>query len=123
MPGVNAKPDGAGKALYAGTEVDGRWWRRFRAPGFFASGNGTHRFEEDELRFQRALTKELTRIPLAKITGVTIGTWHAGTWHAGKPIVKVAWEADGRRLSSGFGFADRPSADAFVAEIRTRRPG
>ncbi|HJS27932.1 MAG TPA: hypothetical protein VJ913_12485 [Actinomycetota bacterium] len=67
MPGVNATPDGTGKALY--------------------------------------------------------GTWHAGTWHAGKPIVKVAWEADGRRLSSGFGFADRPSGDAFVAQIRTRRPG
>jgi hypothetical protein len=109
------------KALYVGTEVSGKWWKRHRAPGFSAKGNGTYRFEDDELVFDRYLTRELTRIPVAKVTGVTVGTWHAGTWQAGKPIVKVAWEDAGERRSSGFCFADRPSADAFVVELEGRR--
>lgn len=120
---MSAAPEGTGKGLYVGTEIDGRWWKRYRAPGFFARGNGSYWFAEGELRFDRALTKELTRIPLAKVTEVTVGTWHAGKWLAGKPIVKVGWEADGEQLSSGFGFADRQSADAFVAELRLRRSG
>jgi hypothetical protein len=104
---------------YLGTEVGGKWWRRYRAPGFFARGNGAWWFEEGELRFHRALTKETTRIPLRLVTGVSFGTRHAGQWHAGKPIVKVAWTLDGQQLSSGFG--DRASADAFVEQIQERR--
>jgi hypothetical protein len=72
---VSAAQEGTGKAQYVGTEVDGRWWKRYRAAGFFARGNGSFRF------------------------------------------------ADGEQLSSGFGFADRPSADAFVAELQARRSG
>lgn len=106
---------------YFGTEVGGRWWRRYKAPGFFARGNGGWWFEEGELRFQRALTKEITRIPLALVTAVSFGTWHAGQWNAGRPVVKVAWTLDGQRLSSGFGFGDRESAEAFAAEIESRR--
>jgi hypothetical protein len=37
--------------------------------------------------------------------------------------VKVAWTLDGQELSSGFGFGDRASAEAFVAEIESRRSG
>jgi hypothetical protein len=113
----------ARSALYAGTEVGGKWWKRYRAPGFFARGNGAYWFEDGEIRFHRALTKETTRIPLGLVTDVSIGTWHAGQWHAGKPIVKVAWTKDSEQLSSGFGFGDRASADAFVAQIREQRPG
>jgi hypothetical protein len=123
MQFVGATPEDRGKAQYVGTEIDGRWWKRYRAPGFFARGNGTYRFEAGELVFDRALTKELTRISLVEVMDVTFGTWHAGTWLAGKPIVKVTWEHDGARLSSGFGFVDRPSAEAFVAGLRSHRPG
>ena len=56
------------------------------------------------------------------MTDVSISTWHAGKW-LGKPIVKVAWGRDGEQLSSGFGFADRPSAEAFMAEVQARRSG
>ncbi len=96
---MSAAQEGTGKAQYVETEIDGKWWKRYRAAGFFARGNGSYWFADGELRFDRALTKELTRIPLAKVTGVTVGTWHAGTWLAGKPIVKVGWEADGEQLS------------------------
>ena len=112
--------EGTAIAHYVGTEIGGRWWKRYRAPGFFAGGRGRFWFEDGELRFHRDLTKELTRIPLARIRDISIGTWHAGTWHAGKPIVKVGWERDGESLSSGFSFADRAKADAFVAGIRGR---
>ena len=68
---------------YFGTEVGGKWWKRYRAPGFSARGNGAWWFEEGELRFHRASTKETTRIPLRLVTGVSFGTWHAGQWNAG----------------------------------------
>ena len=108
---------------YFGTEVDGKWWKRYRAPGFSARGNGTYRFEDGELRFHRALTKEPTRIPLRLVTGVSFGAGHAGQWNAGRPVVKVAWTLDGKQLSSGFAFRDRESAEAFAAEIEARRTG
>ena len=110
-----------GTALYTGTTVDGKWWKRYRERGYSARGNGRYRFEDGQLVFDRALTSELTRIPLAAVTGVGSATSHAGKWLAGKPIVTVAWARDGRRLESGFGFADRPSAEAFAAEIERRR--
>jgi len=113
----------SGSAQYLGTEVAGKWWKRYRAPGFSARGNGKYWFEDGELRFHRALTKHHTRIPLGLVTGVLIGTKHAGTWNAGRPVVKVAWALDGQQLSSGFRFGDRPSADALAAEIESRRPG
>lgn len=106
---------------YFGTELGGKWWKRYRAPGFSARGNGASWFEDGELRFHRALTKETTRIPLRLVTGVSFGTWHAGQWNAGRPVVKVAWTLDGQQLSSGFGFGDRASAKAFAAEIERRR--
>ncbi len=109
-----------GIAVYIGTQVGDRWWKRYRAPGFFAGGRGRYWFEEGELRFHRDLSKELTRIPLEHVGTVSVGTWHVGTWHAGKPIVKVAWERDGERLSSGFSFGDRAAADTFKAELRRR---
>ena len=116
--------DQVGSVLYVGTEIDGKWWKRYRAPGFSARGNGTFTFEGDDLVFRRLLSKEPTVLPLSAVTGVRIATWHAGKWLAGKPIVKLAWERDAQRLSSGFGFGDRASADAFVAAVqeRLRRP-
>jgi len=113
--------ESTGIALYVGTELGGRWWKRYRAPGFFARGRGRFWFQDGELRFHRELTKELTRIPLDRIREVSIGTWHAGKWLARRPIVKLAWEDGGERLSSGFGFGDRASADAFVAAVEERR--
>ena len=112
-----SRNEGSRPSHYFGTEVGGRWSKRFRAPGFFARGNGTYRFEEGELRYHLALTKDLTVIPLEQVTDVTTGTRHAGKWLAGKPIVKVMRERDGQQLSSGFGFADRVSADAFIADL------
>ena len=110
-----------GTALYTGTTIDGKWWKRYRERGYSARGNGRYRFEGGELVFDRALTSELTRIPLGEVTGMAFATSHAGKWLAGKPIVRIAWSRDGQHLESGSGFADRSSADAFLAEIDRRR--
>ena len=112
--------EGTGIAAYLGTEVGGKWWKADRAPGFFVRGRGRFWFDGGELRFHRDLTKELTRIPLARVRDVAFGTWHAGKWLAGKPIVKVLWDREQTALSSGFGFGDRPTAEAFAATIRER---
>ena len=65
-----------GIALYVGTQIGDRWWKRYRAPGFFVRGRGRYWFEDGELRFHRELTKELTarvpsRIPLVRRPGRT----------------------------------------------------
>jgi len=118
-----AKRESSRPSHYFGTEIDGKWSKRYRAPGFSARGNGSYWFEEGELRFHRFLTRNLTRIPLALVTGVSFGTRHAGQSNAGRPVVKVAWTLDGQELSSGFGFRDQASADAFAIEIETSRSG
>jgi hypothetical protein len=110
-----------GTGLYLGTTIDRTWWKRYRERGYSARGNGRYRFEGRELVFDRALTSELTRVPLDAVTDVSSATSHAGKWLGGKPIVRVTWSRDGRHLESGFGFADRASADAFAAEIERRR--
>mgnify|MGYP001567496802 CR=1 FL=1 len=28
------------KGNYLGTEIDEKWWKRYRSPGFFARGSG-----------------------------------------------------------------------------------
>jgi hypothetical protein len=116
---MSVSPDAIGPGHYLGTELGGKWWKRYRALGYFARGNGTFVFADGELVFHRALTKELTRIPFALVTGVSIGTWHAGTWLAGKPVVKVAWTKDGQELSSGFGFSSLEQAQSFADRIRS----
>lgn len=106
---------------YAGTEVNGKWWRAYRKDGFLVRGNGRHAFTDDALTFKRLLMKEPLRIPYAAITGVRTGTWHAGKWLAGRPIVKVDWTApDGSALSSGFGFATREMAETLIKELDAR---
>jgi hypothetical protein len=81
-------------------------------------GNGQCWIEGDSLRFHRLLTNEPLTIPLAAITGVRTGTWHAGKWLAGKPIVKIDWRnAKGRQLSSGFGFANFADSERLVQEL------
>ena len=106
---------------YLGTEVDSKWWKRYRHEGLFMGGNGEYWLEDDALVFHRLLTKEPFRIPFVAMTGARIGTWHAGKWLAGGPIVKIEWTAsDGTRLSSGNGMRRREAAEALVAELNRR---
>ena len=87
---------------YMGTEVDEKWWKRYRKDGFFARGRGAYWYDEKAFYFLKLLAKEPMRIPLERIVDVKIGKWHAGQWGAGNPVLKIIWEKDGLLLSSGF---------------------
>lgn len=93
-----------GKGAYLGTEIGGKWYRRYSAKPWFMRGNGEYRFENGTLYFRRYLTKEPLELPLSKITRITLSSWHAGRWAIGKRILQFHWPADGQELSSGFVF-------------------
>lgn len=89
---------------YLGTEIDGAWHKRYRRDGMLARGLGEYWIDDDELLFRRYLTKKPIRIPLRRVTSVELGKWHAGRWVGGERAIKLVWESDGQRLSSGFVF-------------------
>ncbi len=96
----------AGK--YFGTEINGKWWRRYTKDRLLARGNGTFSFNKHSILFLRLLTKNPIDIKFEEIVDIKIGKWHAGQWGAGQQIVKVIWEKKGQILSSGFSFSKEP---------------
>ncbi len=70
------------KGHYIGTEINEKWWSRYRGEGFFARGNGEYWFDEDFFYFRRYLTKEPIKIPFNRIQEIKTGNWHAGRWCA-----------------------------------------
>jgi hypothetical protein len=116
-------PPWARPGQYLGTEIEGRWWRRYRGRGFFARGSGRYWSDAEAFRFLRHLTRAPLEIPFARVSAVEIGTRHAGRWTAGVPIVKIVWEEGGRGLSSGFIVSrDQAQVDSVLSEIRSRMP-
>ena len=87
---------------YLGTEIDEKWYKRYRQDGFFMRGNGEWWFEEEGLFFRRYLTKQPLVVPFRHIKQVKLGSWHAGKWVIAKRVIKLVWEKDGQTLSSGF---------------------
>jgi hypothetical protein len=87
---------------YFGTEVDHRWYRRFRKDGMFARGSGVFWLGEPGLFFLRTLTSGPIHIPWTEMTGARLGTWHAGKWAAGRPILKIEFRRHDLDLSAGF---------------------
>lgn len=90
------------RGSYLGTEVDEKWYKRYRQDGFFARGSGEYWFEEDGLHFRRFLTKKALVVLFKSIRQVKLGSWHAGKWVIVKRVIKLVWEKDGQTLSSGF---------------------
>jgi len=88
--------------FYFGTEIDGKWWKRYRENGFFARGNGHYNIEYHVFCFYKYPAIDPITIPFEKIVDFKIGTWHAGRWSAGMPILKILWEENSLSLSSGF---------------------
>ena len=65
------------KGHYLGTEIDEKWWKRYRKDKMFARGNGEYWFDDATLYFRRYLTKHPIQIQLAKVFQVKIGKSHA----------------------------------------------
>lgn len=87
---------------YYGTEIDEKWWRRYMRDGLFTRGNGSWWIEDDGMYFLRKMTKKPIFIPLNAIKGIKLGTGHAGKWTPGATVLKVIWERNDMKLSSGF---------------------
>lgn len=100
MPGFDQKREGA----YLGTDMNEKWWRRFTGLKMFARGNGKFWLEGDSVNFHRYLTKKPLVLPFSVIEGFKIGKWHCGKWGGGHPILKILWNHEGKKLSSGFLF-------------------
>ena len=106
---------------YFGTEVDGKWWRRYREPGYFARGKGEYNMDEGGIHFNRMLAKETLLIGWGEVTAARIGKWHAGQWGAGRPVLKVYFERDGLKLSSGFTLSkDGPEMERLATDISAK---
>ena len=104
---------------YLGTEIDGKWWRRYRKDGFLASGLGEYWIENSFFYFYRHLTVNPILIALCDVSEIKIGKSHSGSWAGGKPVVKIIWEKDNRKLCSGFILsADERETELLVEKIR-----
>ena len=90
------------KGHYLGTEIDEKWWKRYRHDHLFARGVGDYWFDDDGFRFRRYLTKEPMVFPYRQMLALKTGYWHGGRWGGGRLIIKIIWTRDGARLSSGF---------------------
>ncbi len=106
---------------YLGTEIDGKWWKRFTRDGMSLRGKGRYWFEGNNLRFLRYLTRSPITVPMGLVKAVEVGTWHAGRWAMGIPIIKLVWLHEGQTLSSGFILGKKPSeVETIVQDLKRR---
>ncbi len=109
------------KGHYLGTEIDEKWWKRYKKDKFFARGNGQYWIDDTALYFRRYLTKDPVVIPFAKFNEVKIGKSHAGRWLLGPRVLKLIWEKDGMKLSSGFIISrNQQETEAIMADLKRR---
>ena len=107
------------KGHYLGTEIDEKWWKRYRKDNLFARGNGEYWFDDTALYFRRYLTKHPIVIPFAQVIEMKIGKSHAGRWLLGSRVLKLIWEKDGMKLSSGFIVArNQQETEAVMADLK-----
>ncbi|MDW7761628.1 MAG: hypothetical protein SCM96_13470 [Acidobacteriota bacterium] len=77
---------------YLGTEIDGKWWRRYAKDGLLARGIGEFGMDESFM------------IAFRDVLDVKVGKWHSGKWAGGQPVVKIIWKkADRKRWFSRSG--------------------
>ncbi len=90
------------KGNYFGTEIDRKWWKRYKSDGLFARGNGEFWMDEEGIHFHKMLTKNPFVIFWTEIKSSDLGKWHAGQWAAGRPILKIDFERNSLKLCAGF---------------------
>ena len=106
---------------YFGTEVDGKWWKRYRKQGFFARGNGEFDLDATGIQFHKKLTQKPMVITWSEIESASLGKWHAGRWAMGHPILRVEFVRDGESLVAGFQLSrDWSEMEQLSADIEKR---
>jgi len=88
--------------LYLGTEIEEKWWKRYKKDKLFARGNGKYWIDDQAFYFLRYFTKVPITIPFKNIIECKTGKWHSGKWGFGYPILKILWLKEDVTLSSGF---------------------
>lgn len=87
---------------YLGTEINEKWWRRYSKNSMLARGNGIYWYDDNSFLFLRKLTKTPISISFKDIIEFKIGKWHSGKWGAGNPVLKIIWNNNSKKMSSGF---------------------
>ncbi|MBS4032939.1 MAG: hypothetical protein KGZ85_00620 [Ignavibacterium sp.] len=85
---------------YLGTEIKGKWWKRYRRNKMFARGDGKFFADDKIIYFLRLLTREPIYINIEDITGFSVGKWLMGY-----PVLKVNWQKDGLCSAPDFSYA------------------
>lgn len=99
---VDAEETTRRKGHYFGTEINEKWWKRYRKDKMFARGTGEYWYDTDALFFRRYLTDDPMIIRFGDVKEIKTGKWHAGQWAGGRQIIKMIWRKEGLTLSSGF---------------------
>lgn len=106
---------------YFGTEIAGKWWKRYREQGFFARGNGDFDLDATGISFHKKLTKEPLVVSWDEISSADLGKWHAGRWAMGRPILRVEFVRDHQKLCAGFHISrDWAAMETLASEITQR---
>jgi hypothetical protein len=103
---------------YYGTEIDEKWWKRYKQSTFFMRGNGEYWLDDKGVYFRRFTTQEPLMIPFKKIKNVKYGRFHAGRVGLGKTATKIIWKNNGVLLSSGFNFGRTPENERLVQNLK-----
>ena len=107
------------KGHYLGTEIDQKWWKRYRKEKMFARGNGEYWFDDSALYFRRYLTRQPIKIPFDKVSELKIGRSHAGRLLWSNRVLKIIWQQDAISLSSGFVVArNEQETEAISDELK-----
>ena len=105
---------------YLGTELGGKWWRRYSKDGLLARGIGEYWITTSALFFRRYLIKTPIVIFFGDVLEVKVGKWHSGRWAGGAPVVRIVWKKAENLLCSGFVLSrDSSETEALVREIRS----
>ena len=103
---------------YFGTEIEGKWWKRYTKGKMLSRGNGTFLYDKQSISFLRKLTKTPISIDFEDILEIKSGKWHAGQWAAGRQVIKVIWKNNNQLLSSGFTISKTTEkSDEILSEL------
>ncbi len=106
------------KGYYFGTEIDRKWWKRYKADSMFARGNGEFWMDEQGIHFRKFLTKKPLLVSWKEMRGAELGKWHAGRWGGGRPVMKIDFERNGNKLCAGFSISKAwDQMEAFVRDL------
>mgnify|MGYP001824853121 CR=1 FL=1 len=106
---------------YFGTEIGGKWWRRYRESGFFARGSGEFDIDAAGIHFRRKLSKAALLIGWDEIKAARTGKSHAGQWGVRRPVLKVDFARDDLELCAGFTLSrDWDETEKLAADINAR---